>query len=117
MVKYYYFPKSFENQLAEAITEWIKKTDSFIVTTGVYKLSENVDLTDTLVFNKSISGEITYIKNGYISENNEFFELIGFCFEADIENLAPEYQQLIDTLPQILQFLTSIDFLECYKTV
>jgi|GEM_PF-5563581 len=116
MVKYYFFPKAYEIPISQAVESWSLIPDSFIVTTGTYKRADILDTNDSLVFNKTILQEIIYIKKGYLSENNEIYGYIGFCLEADLQTIAPEYQAMVDNIPDILQFNSANDYLEWLQT-
>jgi hypothetical protein len=116
MVKYYYIPKKYEIQLYEKISDWAKKEDSFIVLIGIYKKNGILDESDNICFNKTILNQIIHIVNGY-EIDSEIYKLIGFCLEADLEVIAPDFQELINNFIDILQFETANEFLTWQKTL
>ena len=114
MKKYYYFPKSYEEDIREKEDMWLSmKPTGYIIVTGVYSKSLNpLNDTKSLVYNKNILNEINFISNGFVSENNEVFELIGYCLEADLQTYSPQWQALIDSYEDVKQFNTSEEYLE-----
>lgn len=110
MTKYYYIPQNLELELSQIIDTWDKS--NAIVIVGTYKQSNILDETDSTIFNRTNNLEVYYIKNGYLSEQNIIFGLIGFCLEADFDRVAPEYNNIINSYSEILQFEKASDYLE-----
>jgi len=118
MLKYYFIPRSFENLLSQLENDFLNRgvEDSYTCITGVYKISQILDETDNIVYNQNILKQKTFIKNGYLNEN-QIFQLFGFCLEADFDLIAPEYNELINQFTDILQFTSSQDYLIWYNNL
>ena len=117
MVKYYFIPKSYEFDLADQIELWAQTPESYIVLTGVYKPNAEFVEGITKCFNLTISGVKTYIPKSTKGEDSQISTYIGFLLEADLQTIAPEFQALIDTLTDILQFPNSRKYLEWYNGI
>lgn len=114
-VKYYFIPKKLEQLLKQSVDNWLKSDTAYTTITGVYQKSEVVSETDSSIISKNILKETSVIKNGFIDENGYGMSLIGFCLEADLELLAPVYEQMINSFPEILRFIDSEDYLTWYN--
>ena len=117
MVKYYFFPTFFEQQLSEAEDSWVETPNSFVTLSGVYNKTTVLNEDNTLCYNLTIINEKQYIKKGFADSNGNIFTLIGFCLEADLETISPEYQAIIDEMPSILQFESSEIYLKWYNSI
>jgi len=113
---YYYIPKSYENTIVPILNSWLEN-NNIIIITGVYQESNILNETDSLVFNVNILGETSFIRNGYKSESDKIYELIGYCLEANLYVIMPDIQEMINNVSDILQFNTSEEYLEYINTL
>lgn len=113
MIKYYFIPKTLENNLFSIINSWENNNpNKQIIVNGVYNKSDILNNSDSSIYNKSVNGNIDYIKYGYNDViDNINYELIGFVIESDLNLTGPEYYPIIEEHSEILQFNTAEEFL------
>lgn len=117
MVQYFLIPKIHELLLANAINNWFVNPQAWSVVTGVYKESEIIDFSDTLVKNKTISGTENIIKNGYKEfMTNKNYLLNAFLVEGDLELFTPDFYNEILLIQDILIFNTAQDYINYINT-
>jgi len=111
MKRYFYIPIEHEEILTQAIDYW-NQNGEYSILTGVYISRGKIIAGESTVKSKNILQEI--VTYPYTFENNN---LIGFCLEGYLEEVAPYFYDMICGLPDIMQFETNIEYLEFEKTL
>jgi hypothetical protein len=119
MKKYIFLPKSYEQELANDLVNFLNEGGRFTIVTGVYKKFDNVVTNNnTLVSSKLITGDIVFIKQDYEDVFTKTkYEIIGFCLEGDLQRFALKYYEKLLTLNDVIMFDTAESYLDYVKKI
>jgi hypothetical protein len=105
MIQYIFIPKTHEALLANAVQEWLKNPNAWTVITGEYQECTTFDDSISPVVNRTLNGDVQYIKNGFESLfTGQKFQLIGFCVEGDLQCYTPTFYAELLNLSDVLMF-------------